>query len=238
MDELKTSAWVKTIIVLLSILAFLTINNPLPCLSRQTVEEAEEYLQKADDAAYQGDYEQALQYIDEAIGINPKAIYFSFKGEILEELRKFDEAIQAYRDAINLDKDYLNAYLNLARLYIDLGMLDSAIETAKSALQTTYVILGNGAKMNISEILYESYSQKADKTGSEDDRTRANMYEAYFEYYKALTFPNAGNEIEAVLEEDNNIYKILTIVNVAIILMLVFYCLFLHKKVRSMTMKK
>ena len=48
--------------------------------------------------------------------------------------KESDQAIEAFRKAIELDSDYADAYMALAQAYDQKGMLDDAIATIKKAI--------------------------------------------------------------------------------------------------------
>ena len=43
-----------------------------------------------------------------------KAIAYTQRGDVLSELKRYDEAIEHYRQAINIKSNYVEAYNNLA----------------------------------------------------------------------------------------------------------------------------
>ena len=56
-------------------------------------------------------------------------------GNALCGMRKFQEASVAYRRAIELKPDYVEAYMNLGIALHDLGRLDGAIEACRQAIR-------------------------------------------------------------------------------------------------------
>ena len=53
-------------------------------------------------------------------------------GTALEDLDRTEDAIGAYRRAIELDPNFTDAHFNLARLYEQAGQLDAAIRHLRS----------------------------------------------------------------------------------------------------------
>jgi len=68
----------------------------------------------------QNDNDALLKSLDVAIiaAPNNKILQFA-KGMALGNLKKYNEASQAYQEAIKIDADYFDAYNNLAGLYLD-----------------------------------------------------------------------------------------------------------------------
>ncbi len=67
--------------------------------------------------------DQALEVINKAIAENPEnAKYFYNKGLILQKVGSYDEAIDAYRNALSLDEENLMVLVNLATCYYNIGV--------------------------------------------------------------------------------------------------------------------
>ena len=67
-----------------------------------------------------------------ALARGPDAAALFNLGAVLEELRRSDEAIQAYREVVDADPGYADAYFRLSRLLAHAG----EVEAASLCLQT------------------------------------------------------------------------------------------------------
>jgi tetratricopeptide (TPR) repeat protein len=84
--------------------------------------------------AYEADFQTALQYVDQALKINPKyRDAYIMKGSIFlaQNNRKF--AISSYETAIQQDPEFELAYLRLGQLYTEDEKYEIAIEKFRSA---------------------------------------------------------------------------------------------------------
>ena len=80
------------------------------------------------------DYQKALLYFEKVAKINsrhPKAFYYI--GCCFGELRRLNEAVEAYKQAIHIKPDYADAYYNLGVAYAKLGLLNGSVEAYKQA---------------------------------------------------------------------------------------------------------
>jgi protein O-GlcNAc transferase len=69
------------------------------------------------EASYrQGQFEQALVYLNHAIASTPHHFYLNTRSMVLQELGKLLEAEQDLRRAIKIDANYLEAYVNLSNV--------------------------------------------------------------------------------------------------------------------------
>jgi tetratricopeptide (TPR) repeat protein len=76
---------------------------------------ANEYLQKALDRLAAEDYEKALGELDRAVELNPEyPDLHNFRGIVLCEMERLDEAIDAFRQSASLSRESLVPRLNLA----------------------------------------------------------------------------------------------------------------------------
>lgn len=77
-----------------------------------------------------GDYEGAIDYIDEALIAHPDYYeYYNQKGVILDKLEAHEEAIEAYDQAIKIDSTQTKAFYNKALALKDLKKYEDAIRT-------------------------------------------------------------------------------------------------------------
>lgn len=73
----------------------------------------ESYLKQSDALLEQGDYQQALQYYEKALKLDPKnARAWNNKGKALGWLGRDEEAIKSYEKAIELDPKYAPTWDN------------------------------------------------------------------------------------------------------------------------------
>lgn len=102
--------------------------------------EADRLYRRAKDAAQEeGDYENAIRFVDDAIRLDPgEGRYYRRRGDWLRDLGRHDEAIQSYDSAVTADRPVLSAHLKAIDLCLDLGRLDEAaarIEVAATQLR-------------------------------------------------------------------------------------------------------
>ena len=89
--------------------------------------EINEYLQKGYQAWQAGNFNEALNYYEDVLRIQPKQIdAINFIGVIYEEYGWKDKAEEKYQTAISLDRQYLPALSNLGYLYWNQGDLEKA----------------------------------------------------------------------------------------------------------------
>ena len=82
-------------------------------------------------------FPEALEIIQKLITENPSAAYYSQLALVYMVDDCFDDAVEAYRKAIELTPNDWWAYEGLAQLYVQKGDLDTAEKTYKTALQLT-----------------------------------------------------------------------------------------------------
>jgi tetratricopeptide (TPR) repeat protein len=96
--------------------------------------------------------EKALEYIDLAKeGDKSNPSYYFAEGTLHDELGNTEKAVEAYKNAINVDPDYYNAYFNLSVLYYN-----QAVEIYNQAAKET-----DDAKYEELKKEAESYIEKA-----------------------------------------------------------------------------
>ena len=80
--------------------------------------------------------EQALEYLEEAIRLDPKwAMAYSNRGVVYGDLGQHNRAIEDYNQAIRLDPKWAPAYLNRGVVYGELGQYHRALDDLNQALQ-------------------------------------------------------------------------------------------------------
>jgi tetratricopeptide (TPR) repeat protein len=77
-----------------------------------------------------GQYDRASMYFDRAAQADPSnpAVWFN-KGQTLDAERKYDQAIDAYSQAIQLDGNFADAWSSKAVSYYNLDQSDKALES-------------------------------------------------------------------------------------------------------------
>ena len=75
-----------------------------------------------------GDYEGAVEYIDEALIAHPDNYeYYNQKGVVLDKIESHEEAIEAYDQAIRIDPTQTKAFYNKGLALKDLKKYEDAI---------------------------------------------------------------------------------------------------------------
>lgn len=65
-----------------------------------------------------GEFDKAINYLDAAIKQDPKnAQFMDVKGRLLEQEKKTEEAMATYKQAIEMDPNFAEAYGNVGRMY-------------------------------------------------------------------------------------------------------------------------
>lgn len=76
----------------------------------------------------EGDYERALARLNKAAELLPaNAQVHNHRGIALHHLRRYEEAAQAYHQALKLDRNLAAAHYNLGNLYLEQNLLPQAI---------------------------------------------------------------------------------------------------------------
>lgn len=74
------------------------------------------------------DYEKALEYFNECIKRKYYDVYsIYFKGLTLRKMKRYDEAIQTFRDLFNLDKTYFVTYFEIGKIHIEKAEYNHAL---------------------------------------------------------------------------------------------------------------
>lgn len=94
-----------------------------------------DYYNRANDLAYQGYLDKALELLDQAIEINPDlAIAYSAKSGILLAKGEYEDALKAADKAIELNPKQGEGYVNKASILNALGRYNEAIAACDAAL--------------------------------------------------------------------------------------------------------
>ena len=99
--------------------------------------EADRLYRRAKDAANEeGNYELALEFVDQAIPLDPnEGRYHGRRGDWLRELGRLEEALEAYDRAIGATRPRLSSHLRAISLCLDLGRLEEAASRMGRAAQ-------------------------------------------------------------------------------------------------------
>ena len=99
-------------------------------------ETAEDHLRKGRRYNDQGNYDQAISELDQAIGLDPKsALAYYARGYYYQNKGNYDQTISDYSKAIELDPNYADAYYSRGRHYLDKGNYDQAILDYNQAVE-------------------------------------------------------------------------------------------------------
>jgi tetratricopeptide (TPR) repeat protein len=119
---------------------------------------------------YFRDYKKALFCIESSLKITERDIFFSKKGDILFKLRKFDDAVNNYEKALDINNNLPYAYLGLGILYYSTEKYDYALECfdklfelymehltdSEKYMITTYTLIGKGEITNNTDFFEEA----------------------------------------------------------------------------------
>src|SRR2546422_424929 len=129
--------------------------------------EEQEWTDKGNAAAREGDYEAAAEAFQHAIDVNPNDARARYNLALAQQLLRDTEiAIAGYRRAIDLDPQLIDAYINLGNLSSELGMHEEALETYQQALEfdpdndELYLNVGDAYRtQNLYEDAIQAYRQ-------------------------------------------------------------------------------
>ncbi len=94
------------------------------------------YIRIADLLIKQAEYEQAIDYLNKAIAINPDMPYcYMLMGNAYAQMKSFNEAIQNYTRAIQIKPDHFNAYKRIGDILCQKNELTTAARCYLKALQ-------------------------------------------------------------------------------------------------------
>lgn len=97
---------------------------------------AQEYFEIAFVLYENKEYNESLEYIEKALLLEPNNPNFlAFNGKTLKKTNKLDEAIYAYKRAIELNFEHAQIYYNLGRIYYDKSLLDEAIVAFEKSIE-------------------------------------------------------------------------------------------------------
>jgi tetratricopeptide (TPR) repeat protein len=84
---------------------------------------------------YQGKYQKAIEVFKQASTLQPRATTYHFLGNAYAFLQRFHEALNAYRQAVQLDPDYEPAYPELGAAYYRLQRYTEAARAFEQAIR-------------------------------------------------------------------------------------------------------
>ena len=110
-----------------------------------------------------GMFLEALEIIQQLIAENPSTAYYSQLALVYMANDRFDDAVAAYRKAIELAPNHWRMYKDLGQLYAQIGDLDAAEKTYKTVLR---LMRSNHGHHMIKEHLAEVYLQQSELAGA------------------------------------------------------------------------
>jgi tetratricopeptide (TPR) repeat protein len=100
---------------------------------------AEEFVKQANALHRQGDYEQAIAAYREAIVLMPDAptyvAYHFMIGDMLAEMQRYEEAILAFRETVEVIPQYDEAWFNLGQCLMALERDEEAVQAFDRCLE-------------------------------------------------------------------------------------------------------
>ncbi len=153
-----------------------------------------------------GDFKGAIEAFDHAINENHRKKYFALhgKGECLIELGRYDESIECFNAAINLDKEQHWAYHGLGRAYY-----------FKEQYETAKIYLNKSLRRDCNSVIAWRYRGKTlDKMHRYDDAVTALRKSLYYATkYREYMISEIESEIKKIviykdaLEKENEQLK-------------------------------
>lgn len=106
--------------------------------SEQEKAQAEQFKNEGNSLLAQGRYEQAIEKYSAAIAINGQsAIYFTNRAIARINLKKWKDAAEDCKSAINCDASYAKAHYRLGQAYSAMSLHSDAVDSYKIALDLT-----------------------------------------------------------------------------------------------------
>jgi tetratricopeptide (TPR) repeat protein len=135
-----------------------------------------------------GDHLSRIRTIELCLAKNAKdALVHKELGDAYSEIRKFDESIASYREAVSLNKDFPAAYLGLATTYEKSKSLDDARETYHRLIKRfgeTPIYLTSLCRLFLADgFLADAVAtcKKASEQDSEDASNSVNLAKAFLD---------------------------------------------------------
>ncbi len=86
-------------------------------------------------ALHSGQFDQAVEWVSNAIKLDPKAEYVSTLGTALQRMGRLEEAIEAFDKAISLQPENADFWKSIGAVLIDLNRPDEALLALEQALK-------------------------------------------------------------------------------------------------------
>jgi tetratricopeptide (TPR) repeat protein len=182
--------------------------------------------------------DNAIECIFNAITLSPDNYYYLFIcGLIYDELNQFDRALSAYKSAIKIKENYLEAYVNSSIILRKLKKYDEALKYIENSLKINSklsIIYANRAQINDELSKYEESLRDFDIALSLEDQNpeiyvnKAKVFLKMEKYEEALNeceksisinkhyFPAFNNKV-IILKEMGNFIQALDLVEHLII---------------------
>ncbi|RPH34345.1 MAG: tetratricopeptide repeat protein [Bacteroidales bacterium] len=134
------------------------------------------YLNKNEDPS------KVITYIDKAIADDPtNASLYHAKGTIYDKLKEFEQAIEAYKKAIEVNPKYFDPYFNIGVIYYNAAIkcLEDANKVPAKELEKYDALI---AKANEEFKKALPYMEKANELTPNDKYTLESLKNIYFRY--------------------------------------------------------
>ncbi len=159
-----------------------------------------------------GEYDKALEYLDAASTLTPEdGTLWDLKGRILQKAGEDEQALAAYKKAVEIDPRLLGSRIDLMKLYIIRGETQVAREIAEESLtQTPYSEISFLHLAEYFEQPYPDLAEAAYKKAVElNDKSKAYACVRYADYLTKTGKPNLADSLyeEAIALEPNDIYS-------------------------------
>ena len=161
----------------------------------EKIHEAYQPYDEGEEALSNGNAQKALKKAEEALSMRKdQAPFYRLKGDALQELGRTEDARKAYRRALELDEDYVDAEVGLGRLDLQQGRNEQAVRRFEAALDefpsSVAAHWGRGqAKMNL-----DQYGEAADSL----ERVASAVPKASQPHYLlAVCYERTGQPVKA-----------------------------------------
>jgi tetratricopeptide (TPR) repeat protein len=95
---------------------------------------ADSMLLRGEIALHSGQFDQAVEWVSNAIKVDPKAEYVSTLGTVFQRAGKLEEAMKAFDKAISLQPENADFWKSIGAVLIDLNRPDEALSALERAL--------------------------------------------------------------------------------------------------------
>jgi tetratricopeptide (TPR) repeat protein len=97
--------------------------------------DAEGYVERGQERALKGEYEQAIADFTKAIGLDPRANYYVCRGWGWHQSKKYDKAIADYDKAVELEATNASAYLYRGISWTERNQIEKALDDFDRAVK-------------------------------------------------------------------------------------------------------